>query len=109
MRDHELEIAQNQKDFNRHATDHLLNSWIQYTPEISPDSFFKSLEIGRDLSVDEITGIGLKIDDYLEKLYADLEVHAPQSDTRALFNSIREIEHHEKDKLTRVANSVYDM
>lgn len=106
---HEKELMNNQKEFNRNASKRIMDTWLQFTPEQSNQSFFNDLSYGDTLSVSDVTGIGFEIDNYLEELYSALEGEADCQDVRDLFHTIRDIELQEKKELSKTANGIYDL
>lgn len=106
---HERKLMDNQKRFNKTASKRIMDTWLQFTPEQSNQSFFNELTYGDSLSVNDVTGIGFEIDSYLEQLYLALESEADCQDVRDLFHTIRDIELQEKKELSKTANGINDL
>jgi hypothetical protein len=106
---HEAELMNNQKMFNKGASKKVMDTWLQFTPEQSNQSFFDNLGIDGLFTISDVTGLGFQIDSYLEQLYLSLEKESECSEVRDLFHTIRDIELQEKKELSKTANGIYDL
>ena len=106
---HEKELMDNQKQFNKNASKKVMDTWLQFTPEQSNQSFFNDLSLSESFSIRDVTGLGFEIDNYLETLYLALEGEADCEDVIDLFHTIRNIELQEKKELSKAANGIYDL
>ncbi|MFT7410777.1 MAG: hypothetical protein ACI9EX_001377 [Oleispira sp.] len=90
------------------AGEHVLNEWHQ-TELTSISSILEGCkECHPDISVEELVGLALKVDDSLISLYRHMASEASTEAARQLFNSLVVLEKNEKMKMARTTLSLND-
>ena len=109
MCEHEKRMEKSLVTYEQHAPKSILGTWLQYTLEEPPKRFIDSLHASPDMSVNDITELGQKVDDYLLGVFEEVTETAATSDIKEVFQNLMEMEEEEKHSLTRAANSLWEL
>ena len=109
MAEHEKKMEDKLMLFSHKSPRHILDTWMQFTVEISPESFFDDFKNKPNYSVDGISALGLKADSYLEGVFQEAGEIAPSADVKEMFKDLASMEDIEKHQLTKAANSLRDV
>ncbi|MGK0249072.1 MAG: hypothetical protein ACI910_001807 [Oleispira sp.] len=105
---HEEELALTLAKVQDDVSEHILNEWHQ-TELTSIASILEGCkECHPDISVEELVGLALTVDDALISLYRHMASEASTDTARQLFNSLVVLEENEKMKTARTALSIND-
>jgi len=108
MSQHEKDMTVSLANYEKDASKKVLNTWFQYTIEEDYLEFISNLDIKPDLSVNDVTNLGITLDNYLEMLFLDLVEQADSLAVKEVFQNLYELEKQEKNALTRTASSMFD-
>lgn len=108
LAEHEDTLAQSMQNLQAHASEKVLSEWHQFEPGSISDVLNDCEDCHPDMSVDELTQIALKIDDYLISLYRQMASQSTNSDSRQLFENLVQLEETEKVRTVRAALSAND-
>ena len=67
--------------YEKDASEAILDTWIQFMPDITKCECFERMEVSEDMSIDDVVRISLWFDDCLIQFFremADLSVHRHQ-------------------------------
>ena len=110
LRDHELRKEKALATFVGHASEKLLGTWLQYTPEEIPANFLAGLGTHPAMSLEEVAAMGQAVDSYLMNMFDDLSSNAGCEELREVFANLMTMERAEKLSLTRAAhNASWDL
>jgi len=104
--EHEDKMSASLASYQQHASEGVLNTWMQYTLEQSPEHFIEQLDTPEHMSVEQIGALGQTIDSYLLEVFEELMQTAATDDLRELFQNLMAMEIEEKHALTRATNGV---
>jgi len=108
MSKHEKDMTASLTNYGKGASQKVLNTWFQYTLEEDYLEFISNLDIKPDLSVNDVTDLGITLDNYLETLFLDLVEQADSLAVKEVFENLYELEKQEKHALSRTASSMFD-
>ncbi len=105
---HEDTLAKSMVSMQEHVSQKVLTEWHQFEPGSISDALKGCRDLHPDISVDELTRVALKIDDYLIGLYRQMLSEATNNDSRQLFENLIALEESEKMRTVRAARSASD-
>lgn len=85
-------IGQYQKERNSA----IMDAWIQFSPERSVKEELKDFNYKDDLTIDDVTGIAVYLDNWLEDLIHHLVVKSNSREAREIFSNLLEMMKREK-------------
>jgi len=106
---HEHDMGSKLQLISDNASSTILGTWMQFTVEQSPQSFFKNLQKNLGESIDDIASMGQDADSYLQDVFQDARDTAPTQDIKELFDQLAAMETLEKQALSKATNSVWDV
>lgn len=113
MSQNEEKLKENIASYGRNASPRILGAWFQYTQGENATQFVE--ELGKsanistaDMTVEEITELSHRIEDYLEGLFTEVSDMARNRDVKEVFRNLSEMEKENKISVTRVINSIHD-
>ena len=110
LADHEQALETAIEHYETDAADRLLRTWYQGTRDIPlPKTLEAAREALRDSDTTAIMLKSIEFHDLLIGIYRELVDQAPTDDARALFNSLAEMENHEKMRMVRDAMRFEDI
>lgn len=104
--EHEDKMCSSLKSYQQHASEGVLNTWIQFTLEQTPDHFIGQFNTSAGMDVEQVFELGQTIDSYLLDVFEELMDTAATDELRDLFQNLVTMEREEKFALTRAANGV---
>lgn len=109
MAKHEKEMETKVSLFGTKSPKNILDTWMQFTVEELPETFFE--EVSKDITytVDGISDMGQRADSYLEAVFQEAVDTAPSVAVKELFENLVEQEEVEKHQLSRATNSLWDV
>jgi rubrerythrin len=105
---HEKELARTLAKVERDVSDHILNEWHQTELTSIAKILDGCKQCHPDISLEELVGLALKVDDALISLYRHMASEASTDAARQLFNNLILLEENEKMKTARAAFSLND-
>lgn len=106
---HEQHLAEALKDYEVGAAKGIMDTWLQYTPELDAHQV---LERVRDMdinNVEVVVATALATDEYLREIYEEVAQRADLDDLRELARSLQQIESNEQHRLARDALRFSDL
>ena len=87
--------------FTESTSDHVLDTWFQYTSDDTPIRRLLASDMSPDMSPDDLLRVTLQIADQFIALYADIVAAADTEEIRTVFQNLRDEEQTEKEKVAR--------
>ncbi|MEE8057762.1 MAG: hypothetical protein V3T17_08010 [Pseudomonadales bacterium] len=109
MSEHEQRMETSLARYEQHAPQSVLQTWMQYTLEEPPELFIQRLGITAEMTIDDITALGQKVDNYLVDLFEEVTETAATNELKEVFQNLVAMEEEEKHSLTRAANSLWEL
>ena len=106
--EHEHAMEKNLLNYERRASKAVLHTWIQYSPELSVKQFVEKCMSGSMESVQEISEVGHKVDDYLVSLFDEMATISSSDILKEVFYNLKTWQMSEKHQLTQARNSLLD-
>ena len=103
MSRHEKHLEECLLEFEQDASRKILETWFKYTPQMDIPSCFEDIELSRDMCIDDVIKLALRLDDCLVELYKGMVKEAESRDVKKVFTNLLEMEKHEKMNLVRDA------
>jgi len=101
MSRHEKHLQESIGRYEEDAAKEILDTWFQYSPEEDLLVRLTDIEVTHDMSVDDVVGIAMRLDDSLIELYGELEESALSENVKDLFSNLLELEKQEEHKIAR--------
>ncbi|MDK2778596.1 MAG: hypothetical protein KYX62_13135 [Pseudomonadota bacterium] len=108
LAEHENTLAEAMARIEEDLSGPVLTEWHQFEPGSISEALADCREMHPDVSVDELVRIALKIDDYMIGLYRQMLSESTNDASRALFESLVQLEQTEKMRTVRAALSAND-
>lgn len=108
LAEHEDALARTMASTSENTAQKVLDEWHQFEPGSISEALRNCRECHPDMSVEELSAIALKIDDYLITLYRQMASEATSEASRNLFENLVKLEETEKIRTVRAALSVND-
>lgn len=106
---HEARLAEAMGNYERDAAPGVLESWLQYVPELDAAAVVARLR-GVDLNdVEAVVAAALAVDDHLLAVFREMEHHAATDALRDIARSLQQIERNEEHQLARAAFRLHDL
>ncbi|GGY44234.1 hypothetical protein GCM10011297_16470 [Bacterioplanes sanyensis] len=105
---HEDGLAEAMARICSNTAQRVLEEWHQFEPGSISEALHECRECHPDMSVDELSAIALRIDDYLINLYRYMASEATSDASRQLFDGLVQLLENEKVRTVRAALSVND-
>lgn len=106
---HEARLAEAMGNYERDAASGLLETWLQYVPELDAAAVIARLR-GVDLNdVEAVVVAALAVDDHLLAVFREMEHHAATDALRDIARSLQQIECNEEHQLARAAFRLHDL
>ena len=106
MGQHERALQACLADYERDASAKILDTWIQFLPDLEQCQDFDEVEISKDLSVEDVVRMSLRFDDCLIRFYREMAEIAVSQDVKEAFESLARLEEQEERNLTRATLEV---
>lgn len=106
---HERNRAEALRRFEQPPHVHCLDVWLQYAPSLEIEQMLKDCVIRPDMSVDDVVKIALRFDNALIEIYKEAAREAEDTNARAIFENLVEMEEKEKQRFIRDVEWMDDM
>ena len=106
MSRHEENFKKATAEYNQQATEKLLDTWIQYSPDLGELSLPEPEEIDKDMTVDDVVDIAMKMDENLVEFYSKAAQMVDVQEAKLLFNKMQEQEKAEEAELRKNAQQI---
>lgn len=90
------------------APANILDSWFQVPYPENLNDFLQLLETRADLSVEQVRELVMEADEFLMALLDHVERRVINSEVKAVFHDLKELEREEEKALTRAVNSFWE-
>ena len=109
MAQHEQRLADSMAEYEASASSQILGTWLQSTGQTDIRDSLHDFEIHPNMSVDEVTEIGLGVHQSLVDLYRNLAESAEPESVRELFASLWQMEEKESQQFSRDVGRLADL
>lgn len=106
---HERNRAEALRRFEQPPHANSLDVWLQYAPSLEIEQMLKDCAIRPDMSVDDVVKIALQFDNALIEIYKEAAREAEDTNARAIFENLVEMEEKEKQRFIRDVEWMDDM
>lgn len=106
---HERNRAEAMRRFEQPPHAKSLDVWLQYAPSLEIEQMLKNCGARADLSVDDVVKTALRFDDALTEIYKEAAREAEDTNARAVFENLVEMEVREKQRFVRDTEWMEDM
>jgi hypothetical protein len=106
---HERNRAEALRRFEQPPHANSLDVWLQYAPSLEIEQMLKDCAIRPDMSVDDVVKISLRFDNALIEIYKEAAREAEDTNARAIFENLVEMEEKEKQRFIRDVEWMDDM
>lgn len=110
LADHERLLQQSIERFRADAPERLRNTWFDMAPDVPlPGTLVEFNRLCQASDVQELVEIAVRFHDGVLAVYTSLRNQAPNESIRELFDSLVQLEYHEKLKMVRGAQQLEDV
>jgi hypothetical protein len=106
---HERNRAEAMKRFEQDPHASSLDVWLQYAPTLEIEQMLADCAIRPDMSVDDVMKIAMTFDNALIEIYKEAAREAEDTNARAIFENLVEMEEKEKQRFIRDAEWMQDL
>lgn len=106
---HEQHLAAALKDYEVDAAKGIMDTWLQYTPELDAHPVLERIRDMDINNVEEVVATALATDEYLREIYEEVAQRADLDELREVARSLRQIESNEQHRLARDALRFSDL
>ncbi len=106
---HEQHLAAALKDYEAGAARGIMDTWLQYTPELDAHPVLERIRDMDINNVEEVVATALATDEYLREIYQEVAERADLDELREVACSLRQIESNEQYRLARDALRFSDL
>lgn len=106
---HEKHLEQSLADYEGEASKRILDTWFQYALEEDPADFLSEVEVKKNMSVEDVVRLALRLDDYLIDLYRHMVAHSDIPEVKEVFANLLELEQQDEHQIARNALGIDDM
>lgn len=100
---HEEQLAECLAAYEEDAATHVLDTWFEFTPDLTRCERLEDVSLNPDMSVDEAVRTVLLFDQCLAEYYKQLAELSPLPEIRELFENLMEAEQGESRRTARAA------
>lgn len=106
---HERRLTQSLRRFEEQTASEILDTWLDFTHDEEVLCFPKDLDIHPQMSVDEVIGIAMQLDQCLIRLYRELAQQTDVPEVREVFQALLQMEEKERDHVAQQAERLNDL
>lgn len=106
---HQHHLAEVMEQYEGDAAASLLNTWLQYTPDVYPDTLVANVRNVDLKDVNSVVVVALEADDYLVSLYREVADHTDSDAVKELFNNLIRLVDNERHSVSRAAFRLSDI
>ena len=89
------------QSYEEGASKSILDSWFKVSPDFSQFPHLEDLELGDEMTAEEVVDLALALDNVLIAMYEELQREAVSADLREALENLLDMERHEEIKLMR--------
>ncbi len=97
----EQKLADAVSVFTERTSDHVLDTWFQYTSDDTPIQRLLDSDVGPDMTPDDLLRVTMQISDHFSALYKDIVATADTEEVRTVFQNLLDEDQKEKEKVAR--------
>ncbi|MFZ5654395.1 MAG: hypothetical protein ACOY42_08355 [Pseudomonadota bacterium] len=105
---HERRLAEALRDYEADAAHGILETWLQYAPKLDSGPLLERIRTVDLNDVEAVVAAALAVDDYLLKVFQEIEEQAEVETLREVARSLQQIERNEEHLLARDALRLHD-
>lgn len=109
MYEHELRMADNLKNYSAINATKVMQTWLQYTQEESPQEVLQDINLNKAISIEEINRLSQNVDRYFSELYQSICIAIEAVDVKEIFTNLKQIQDKERITLSMATNSLWDI
>lgn len=98
---HEEHLEEGLAQYEEGASKRILDTWFKYVPGEDRLRECQSIQLERDMSVDDVVAVALRLDTCLLDLYKEMADTAVSQEVKDVFTNLLDMEEQEKHKLAR--------
>lgn len=106
---HERNRAEAMRRFEQEPHANGLDVWLQYAPTLEIEQMLKDCVIRPDMSVDDVVATALRFDGALIEIYKEAAREASDTNAKAMFDNLVEMEEKEQQRFVRDVEWMDDM
>jgi rubrerythrin len=106
MSRHEKNFEQALAEYDHETASRVLDAWIQYAPDGDILSIPEAKKLHSDMSVDDVVGIAMELDNHLIKFYSEAERCVDFNILKDFFGRLKEQEQADEAELVRSAEDI---
>jgi hypothetical protein len=106
---HERNRGQAMERFEQDPHSNSLDVWLQYAPSLDIERMLADCAVRPDMSVDDVMKIAMTFDNALIEIYKEAAREAEDTNARAIFENLVEMEEKEKQRFIRDAEWMQDL
>lgn len=106
---HERNREQAMRRFEQDLHSNSLDVWLQYAPSPEIEKMLADCILRPDMSVDDVMTIAMNFDNALIEIYKEAAREAEDTNARAVFQNLAEMEEKEKQRFIRDAEWIQDI
>jgi hypothetical protein len=103
MAAHERRLEASLAAYEQEAATEILETWFEFTPDLSRCERLESVSLGPDMSVEDVTQAVLRFDTCLGEYYKQLAELSPLPAIGELFENLMSLEESEGREVARAA------
>ncbi|MGK2912959.1 MAG: hypothetical protein ACSLE5_00620 [Porticoccaceae bacterium] len=105
---HERQLADALANYEVDIAQGMMNTWLQYTPDLEPQVLAETVRAVDLNQVDGIVKAALGVDDYLVDLYQEMVDGAELESLKAVFSGLLKLEESERRQIAKNALRLSD-
>lgn len=111
LADHEHTLATTIAQYQAEASPQILHTWFNQTPEVDSPEKLKALSQGLSgvKTTEDVVNLSITCHDLFIDMYKDIQMSCETSSAKDLFQSLIELEQHDKIRMVRDAGRFEDI
>lgn len=103
MSRHEKRLEDSLRQYTDDAAGRILDTWFQFPPDFTESRNIADLDLGSDVSIEQVVKTVLEFDERLIKFFQHLSETAASTEVKDLFSSLVTLEQYEEQEAMRSA------
>jgi hypothetical protein len=108
MSRHEKNFKHAMVEYDEEAANRLLNTWIQYAPDLGVLSVPEAEKLENHMTVDDVVDIAMELDDRLVQFYSEATRLVDSTELKDLFGKLKQQEEADKAEIKKNASYIKD-
>ena len=100
---HEKHLRECLGAYEKGASETILDTWLQFMPDIAKCECFERMELGEDMSIDNVVRTSLWFDDCLIEFFKEMANLSAPEGVKELFANLAQMQEQEERKVTRAS------